>query len=100
MRVALLTNTSTGLIYFRRKDQIKLLNAGPTPHTYTLLLVPRRTILCDRILEEEGVLGEVNISSYKLEFIPLEEDLISLEWDNVWRELYVVRSMRFCVDRR
>ena len=77
--------------FHHNEDQIKLLNAGSTPHTYTLLLVPRRTTLCDRILEEEGVLGEVNISSYQLEFIPLEDDLVSLEWESVWREIYVVR---------
>lgn len=61
-----------------------------TPHTYTLILVPRRTTLCDRILEEEGVLGDLTITSYKLEFIPVEEDVLSLELENVWRELYLV----------
>ncbi|KAF8336635.1 Sec1-like protein [Cantharellus anzutake] len=70
-------------------DQIKQSNASSTSHSYNIVLVPRRTVLCDRILEEEGVLGEVNISSYKLEFIPLEDDLISLELDRVWREIYL-----------
>ena len=64
--------------------------AGSTTHTYTLILVPRRTSLCDRILEEEGILGEVNISSYKLEFIPVEDDVVSLELENVWREINLV----------
>ncbi|KAF9514282.1 hypothetical protein BS47DRAFT_1376541 [Hydnum rufescens UP504] len=70
-------------------DQIKRLTAGSTTHTYTLILVPRRTSLCDRILEEEGVLGEVNISSYKLELIAIEDDVVSLELENVWREINV-----------
>ena len=71
-------------------DQIKQANTSSTSHSYNVILVPRRTVLCDRILEEEGVLGEVNISSYKLEFIPLEDDLVSLELDRVWREIYLV----------
>jgi hypothetical protein len=74
------------------KDQIKQTNntSSSSSHAYTLILVPRRTTLCDRILEEEGVLGDLTITSYKLEFIPLEDDLLSLEMDNVWRELYLV----------
>ena len=72
-------------------DQIKLANTSSTSHSYNIIFVPRRTVLCDRILEEEGVLGEVNITSYKLEFIPLEDDLVSLELDRVWREIYLVR---------
>jgi hypothetical protein len=43
-----------------------------------------------RILEEEGVLGDVTISSYNLQFIPLAEDVISLEYDNAFKEIWVV----------
>ena len=74
------------------QDQIKQTNGTSSSHAYTLILVPRRTTLCDRILEEEGVLGDLTITSYKLEFIPLEDDLLSLEMDNVWRELYLVSA--------
>jgi vacuolar protein sorting-associated protein 33A len=41
-------------------------------------------------LEEEGVLGDVTISSYNLQFIPIAEDVISLEHENAMRELWVV----------
>jgi len=76
------------------KDQIKQTNdTSSSSHTYTLVLVPRRTTLCDRILEEQGVLGDLTITSYNLEFIPLEDDLLSLEMDNVWRELYLVSGL-------
>lgn len=71
-------------------DQIKRLSAESAPHTYTLVLVPRRTTLCDRVLEEEGVFGEITISSYKLEFIPLEDDLVSLEWETTFKEIFLV----------
>lgn len=43
-----------------------------------------------RILEEEGVLGDVTLSSYNLQFIPTEEDVLSLEVDNAFKEIWVV----------
>jgi len=52
--------------------------------------MPRVSTLVNRILEEEGVLGEVNISSYNLQFIPLAEDVVSLEDDNAFKEIWVV----------
>ncbi|KAG8936355.1 hypothetical protein FRC02_002948 [Tulasnella sp. 418] len=90
--------TTTNVVYLCRPhikwmkiiaNQIKGLASSTSPHTYTLVLVPRRTTLCDRVLEEEGVFGEVTISSYKLEFIPLEDDLVSLEYENTFREIFM-----------
>jgi hypothetical protein len=71
-------------------DQIKRHAKENQKHTYTLLLVPRVSTLVTRILEEEGVLGDVTISSYNLQFIPLAEDVISLEYDNAFKEIWVV----------
>ena len=59
-------------------------------HAYTLILIPRVSTLVNRILEEEGVLGEVNISSYNLQFIPLADDVVSLENDDAFKEIWVV----------
>lgn len=74
-----------------REEQVKAGSGSSTPHTYNLVLVPRRTALCDKVLEEEGVLGELTISSYKLEFIPVEDDLLSLEWDSTFKDIFLVR---------
>ena len=43
-----------------------------------------------RVLEEEGVLGEVTISAFNMQFIPLEDDLLSLEHENAFKEIWVV----------
>ncbi|KAF8625204.1 hypothetical protein AX15_005509 [Amanita polypyramis BW_CC] len=56
---------------------------------YTLLLVPRVSTLVSQILEEEGVLGDVTINSYDLQFIPLAADVISLENDRAFKEIWV-----------
>ena len=59
---------------------------------FTLLLVPRVSALVNHVLEEEGVLGDVNIASLRLEFIPLEDDLISLENNRAFKEIWVVST--------
>jgi len=73
-----------------RADQIKRHAKESQKHAYTLILVPRVSTLVKRILEEEGVLGEVNISSYNLQFIPLAEDVVSLEDDSAFKDIWVV----------
>ncbi|QRV94848.1 vacuolar protein sorting-associated protein 33A [Ceratobasidium sp. AG-Ba] len=93
-----LNSTTTNIVYLCRPqtkwtkivaEQIKKHAADNLKHNYNLMLVPRRTVLCDKVLEDEGVFGEVTISEYPLEFIPLEDDLVSLEWDNTFKEVYL-----------
>ena len=74
----------------RPKEHIKSHAKESRKHVYTLLLVPRVSTLVSRILEEEGVLGDVIISAYNLQFIPIAEDVISLEHEHALRELWVV----------
>lgn len=78
-------------------DQIKGSSKESHKYRYTLFLVPRTSTLVSRILEEEGVLGDLTISSYNLQFIPIEEDVISLEYDSAFKELWVVGTP-FCFD--
>ncbi|KAH9932009.1 Sec1-like protein [Epithele typhae] len=93
-----LSATSTNVVYLCRPlikwikivaDQIKRHARELQKHTYTLLLVPRTSTLVTRILEEEGVLGDITVSFYNLQFIPLAEDVISLENDNAFKEIWV-----------
>ena len=46
--------------------------------------------MSDRVLEENGVLGEVNVLQCPLYFIALEPDLISLELEDAFRDIYLV----------
>ncbi|KAF8167419.1 Sec1-like protein [Crassisporium funariophilum] len=93
-----LTSSTANIVYLCRPrikhvkiiaDHIKRHAKESRKHNYTLLLVPRISTLVSRILEEEGVLGDVTISSYNLQFIPIAEDVISLEHENALRELWV-----------
>ncbi len=38
--------------------------SSPGSHDFSLVFVPRRTIACERVLEEEGVLGDVTIGGW------------------------------------
>lgn len=88
-----------------RASQSTPSSAGPL--AFTILLVPRVTELCRKVLEDEGVAGDVTVSEarqtspqgpdirankvqFKLEFVPLEDDLLSLETVDVARDLYLV----------
>ncbi|KAJ3559761.1 hypothetical protein NM688_g132 [Phlebia brevispora] len=93
-----LSATTTNVVYLCRPrinyvkiiaDQIKRHGREAQPHTYTLFLVPRTSTLITRILEEEGVLGDVAISSYNLQFIPVADDVVSLEHDAAFKEIWV-----------
>lgn len=57
--------------------------------------MPRVSTLVTQILEEEGVLGDVTISAYNLQFIPLAEDVVSLEYESAFKGIWVVRPHIF-----
>ncbi|KAF2186990.1 vacuolar sorting protein-like protein [Zopfia rhizophila CBS 207.26] len=71
-------------------DQIKRLRRnGQIEHEFSIFWVPRRTMVSDQLLEETGVLGEANVSEWPLHFIPLAEDVLSLELDDAVTDLYL-----------
>ncbi|XP_078360973.1 vacuolar protein sorting-associated protein 33A-like isoform X2 [Oculina patagonica] len=55
---------------------------------FTILFVPRKTMLCERKLAERNV-SFVNIDEYPLELIPLDSDVLSLEMDSSFKECYL-----------
>lgn len=49
-------------------------------------------MICERVLEEEGVKGDITIGDYAMDWIPCEDDLISMELDpSTWKEIYLVK---------
>jgi hypothetical protein len=60
---------------------------------YSVFFVPRRTLVCERVLEEEGVYGDVTIGEFHLDLFMLEDDLWSLELDDSFKELFLVCIM-------
>ncbi|KAJ9611797.1 Vacuolar protein-sorting-associated protein 33 [Knufia peltigerae] len=71
-------------------EQIKKLQKNVTvEHEISVIWAPRRTLVSNKILEDEGVLGDVNISELPLYFLPLEDDMLSMELDGAFHDLYL-----------
>lgn len=73
-------------------EQIKRLqNNGNVEHEFSIFFSPRRTLVGNAVLEEAGIVGDVNIAEFPLQFLPLEQDILSLELDDAFGDLYLVR---------
>jgi len=62
------------------------------PMKTTVLFVPRKSYVCEKILEEEGVYGHVIIMDLKLDFIPFDDDLISMEQPLFFSDVFLDRD--------
>lgn len=56
---------------------------------YSIFFVPRRSLLCDKFLQEAGILGDVVVDEFHLDLIPFDEDILSLEMNDSFRSLFV-----------
>lgn len=60
-------------------------------HNYHLLVAPRMTTLCTTVLSDLGVLGSIEVQELQLGLIPLEKDVLSLEYEDTWKKTELVR---------
>lgn len=71
---------------------------GPCPHSaredrgrspqrdFHILFVPRRSLLCEQWLKEQGVLGSfIHREQYSLDLIPFDGDLLSMESESTFK---------------
>ncbi|KAJ6986826.1 hypothetical protein NC653_020151 [Populus alba x Populus x berolinensis] len=56
---------------------------------YYVYFVPRREVVCEKVLEEENVHNLVTIGEYPLYMVPLDEDVLSFELDLANKECLV-----------
>ncbi|XP_046840595.1 vacuolar protein sorting-associated protein 33A-like [Xenia sp. Carnegie-2017] len=55
---------------------------------YTILFVPRKTLLCEKRLQGLGV-SFITLDEYPLNLVPFDNDLLSLEMDGAFKECYL-----------
>ena len=48
--------------------------------------------VCERLLEEEGVYGQVSLANLPLDLIPLDRDILSLELPDFFNSYFMVRK--------
>lgn len=71
--------------------QIKRLQQNSSvDHDFSIIWVSRRTLVSDRVLEEAGVLGDIAVEVLPLYFVPLDQDVLSLAYDDPFGDLYLV----------
>lgn len=86
------------LPYFLSHCEDQIRNTHPdtpiAPREYHVYFVPRKTATCCAVFEEGGVLGDVVLGELPMLFLPLEQDLFSLELETAFQELYFVSLPR------
>lgn len=45
-----------------------------------VLLLPRRTMLAERIFEERGMLGQITMTPVLIDLVPIDRDVLSLDY--------------------
>jgi hypothetical protein len=68
-------------------DQIHALKEGNK--TFTILVVPRTTVLCENVLEQEQLSHVVRLEPFHMDLIPFDVDVLSLELPQVIKENFV-----------
>ncbi|EFN56300.1 hypothetical protein CHLNCDRAFT_144693 [Chlorella variabilis] len=69
---------------------------GAHSFDFTLVLMPGRTAVAERILEEQGVLGDVALRELALDWVPLDEDLLSLELPSAFKARRLLNTWSSC----
>jgi hypothetical protein len=75
------------------KDELSKLNQqktkGNNAKQYGIIFVPRRSRVCEEKLKEQGVRGEIIIDELNLDFLPIDTDLLSMEANDCFRDIYL-----------
>ncbi|XP_019538536.2 vacuolar protein sorting-associated protein 33A [Aedes albopictus] len=60
---------------------------------YYLYFVPKKSFLCEKRLQVKGVLGSLaHIGEFKCDFFPFDNDLLSMELKDAYKDLYLDRD--------
>ncbi|KAM7265316.1 hypothetical protein ACFE04_002999 [Oxalis oulophora] len=87
-KVVYLVNAHYGLMRFICANINNDLSKG-LQREYCVYFVPRRTVACEKVLEEEKVHHLITIGEYPLYMVPLDEDVLSFELDLAGKEYEV-----------
>lgn len=65
---------------------------------WNIVFVPRRPLLCDKLLEMLDVLKDVQIHSFQLDLIPFDDDVLSMDLDDAYRAVMLDREFSTLYD--
>mmetsp|Transcript_29628 Transcript_29628/g.52023 ORF Transcript_29628/g.52023 Transcript_29628/m.52023 type:complete len:615 (-) Transcript_29628:65-1909(-) len=61
----------------------------PIERKYVVFVTPRVTKVCTKVLKDRAVLGDVTLKSVHMGFIPVDSDVLSLETDHYFRDVFL-----------
>ena len=53
----------------------------PQVPNFTVLFVPRKTLVCEELLKHLGVYGDLTFGEVAIDIIPYERDVLSIEYE-------------------
>ncbi|XP_014915744.1 vacuolar protein sorting-associated protein 33B [Poecilia latipinna] len=62
---------------------------------YKIIFTPQKFYVCEAVLEEQGVFGDVTIDEWAFYLLPLDEDIISLELPEFFRDNFLAGDQRW-----
>lgn len=58
-----------------------------------LIFMPKRSLVCEKLLEEKGFTDQLEILEWKVDFFPLDEDLLSMEASGNFKAIYADNNL-------
>uniref|UniRef100_A0A3B5QKI1 VPS33B late endosome and lysosome associated n=1 Tax=Xiphophorus maculatus TaxID=8083 RepID=A0A3B5QKI1_XIPMA len=62
---------------------------------YKIIFTPQKFYACEAVLEEQGVFGDVTTDEWAFYLLPLDEDIISLELPEFFRDNFLAGDQRW-----
>ncbi|XP_061671712.1 vacuolar protein sorting-associated protein 33B isoform X4 [Syngnathoides biaculeatus] len=62
---------------------------------YKIIFAPQKFYACETVLEEKGVFGNVSMDEWAFHLLPLDDDIISLELPEFFRDNYLAGDLRW-----
>ncbi|KAL6113638.1 vps33b [Pungitius sinensis] len=62
---------------------------------YKIIFTPRKFYACEAVLEEQGIFGEVTTDEWSFSLLPLDDDVISMELPEFFRDNFLAGDQRW-----
>lgn len=89
------TKNMITLIKFLKAHLEQKLEPSQNRKQFNLYCVPRRSLIAERMLEESGIYGDIFVDEFPIDFISLENDLLSMEIPDSFSSLFAVNLISF-----